>query len=92
MCERNRDPSRTTAVLVCDHAVLVINKFSSINSQVTLLANHAGLAINKFWTINSQVTLLAGDKDGNEGHEEGQGTSALFNGPTGLAVAVSQVP
>ena len=28
MCERNRDPGRTTTVLVCDHAGLVINIFS----------------------------------------------------------------
>jgi len=27
-CERNRDPSRTPTVFVCDHAGFVINKYS----------------------------------------------------------------
>ena len=37
MYERNRDPSRTTTpaqgVLVCDHAGLVINEFSSLSAD-----------------------------------------------------------
>ena len=46
--------------------------------------------VNTTTWIGGEVTLLAGDKDGQQGHEEGQGTSALFNGPSGVAVAVSQ--
>jgi len=57
VCERNRDPSRTTTVLVCDHAGL-INKFSRQEAARHCLRTIGGLGnhIQREQAVSSLLT------------------------------------